>query len=573
MNVQPIGQAGLPRPRGARSAPNASTWHLCAGAYLDQLFARRVLEEYRSDGLRAVAPSYSVDAQLVVDHCEQAEWLRLLRDLAICSVLFAWLLVNPWALLVVVSSLWSLHMFRLLRRVEQRREQRTWLERALGQTPAWIRALLRVWFWSTPFGVGLWLVSGLLSLVPLASFLALGTGVFGVSGLEGLFRTQLSSTLLLVLLWLSVTTYLLVTWASLVNQVTGDQGATPRPAQPANNVTVYSGRTYYPFVGAGEHVRTWAFALELLPVAGRFSFEGQPDCQVTIPELNQRVAERLQALGDPTLPAVERLHGIWVEDRVFAEGIRLFGDEVLLPDPERAPNLRVSPEHVRAVMERPIGAVRHCLAVHVTSWSGEVVVSVFLHFATDGKMLYLESSSFVLPPVRQSYQVVDGLLPRLGVAEVGRAMAQAGYLLGTRVIRAPFGVFGVLRAHLWRSRSSVRAIARIRASLGYDYGATAGVREMAAASDFDNYFQELDAGKYLKIIQRRIFQAVLEFLEEQGVDTTEYRRQQNEITNNGVVITGGTVHGSVAGGLFAQAASQSTSRPSAPGGHHAAPAQ
>jgi hypothetical protein len=77
-----------------------------------------------------------------------------------------------------------------------------------------------------------------------------------------------------------------------------------------------------------------------------------------------------------------------------------------------------------------------------------------------------------------------------------------------------------------------------------------------AASGYRHFFQEMDDEKFVKIIERRTFEVILDFLEEHHVDTTEYRAQQTALLNVGILQTGsGTIvnSGATAVGTQAQA--------------------
>jgi hypothetical protein len=63
--------------------------------------------------------------------------------------------------------------------------------------------------------------------------------------------------------------------------------------------------------------------------------------------------------------------------------------------------------------------------------------------------------------------------------------------------------------------------------------------------------QHQDVSKYQKLIERRVIASVLDFLDDRGVDTTEYRARATSILNisGGFVSTGdnATFQGPVAG--------------------------
>ena len=88
-----------------------------------------------------------------------------------------------------------------------------------------------------------------------------------------------------------------------------------------------------------------------------------------------------------------------------------------------------------------------------------------------------------------------------------------------------------------------------------DYGALLSVREAAAASGWQRYFQVLDDARYVKVIEQRIFRSLVEFLDEHDIDTSGLVARSEMLVNNGVMVTGGgTVNAqAVAAGANAQA--------------------
>jgi len=75
---------------------------------------------------------------------------------------------------------------------------------------------------------------------------------------------------------------------------------------------------------------------------------------------------------------------------------------------------------------------------------------------------------------------------------------------------------------------------------------------MASSLSPVTYLQRLDASKYAKLLERRINEAVIDYLRDQGIDTSEYENRVNVFTNNGVMIAGDNL-GSAAGGDNAKA--------------------
>ena len=79
--------------------------------------------------------------------------------------------------------------------------------------------------------------------------------------------------------------------------------------------------------------------------------------------------------------------------------------------------------------------------------------------------------------------------------------------------------------------SNVAAVNVVHLTRGFDYGARIGVREMASPGGARNLVQIRDVEKYRKLIERRVIASVLDFLDERGVDTAEYRARATSVLN------------------------------------------
>jgi hypothetical protein len=82
----------------------------------------------------------------------------------------------------------------------------------------------------------------------------------------------------------------------------------------------------------------------------------------------------------------------------------------------------------------------------------------------------------------------------------------------------------------------------IRCNPMYNYGAVQSIREQAASPNYRMYFQKLDKEMHVKTIEQNILDAIIDFLDNHGVDTASLRERQSTILNNGVIVTGGSIH-------------------------------
>jgi hypothetical protein len=74
----------------------------------------------------------------------------------------------------------------------------------------------------------------------------------------------------------------------------------------------------------------------------------------------------------------------------------------------------------------------------------------------------------------------------------------------------------------------------------YDYGAHFSVRELAAQRPTVKFMQMLDGAKYIKLLDKAVTEAVVDFLDENGVDTTEF---QTAVLNVAYDFRGATFRG------------------------------
>jgi hypothetical protein len=348
------------------------------------------------------------------------------------------------------------------------------------------------------------------------------------------------------------------------------------------NLTLYSGedpflgtgvtplgwRTSDSRVGAGE--QAWSIAIELSrkdPEGGGEQKDGLLGSlprgarrgQVSIDpvRLHETLRERLLELGAPELPRNERVGSLTVDHHVVGEG-RLKWNSPLVDPVRMVPYSQVSPEAITALIRHPQARLRSYLRVSISdegpmvfaddqpvigSVDQDVVVSAFVYVAVEGRMFYLQFVPTSLAPVDESFRVVDRM-PRPGSGEflamVAGNKARTAFF---DIIDAPFSVYRTLRQMWTEYRAAGARVPAGREDAHTDIGARLSVRELGAQPHPRTYIQQLDVSKYTQILERLVLEAVLDFLDSAGVDTTAYRASAQAIYNSGVIV-GGNVAGS-----------------------------
>lgn len=296
------------------------------------------------------------------------------------------------------------------------------------------------------------------------------------------------------------------------------------------NITVFRG--YSPFLGYGTIIGNWSFAVNIAKPA-----TGRTVRPFTVQELHDHIAARVAALALP---------GVAIEDRVLVNGDDLL-DEIpasverqILPDRFAAPAGKVEDALVRQLLTDSQGRARTYLCVRIAGWSGELVLCVFLRFDVSpaSDLLFVEASYSLLTPIRDTYREVDLVYSRTNPVQVFRIMLRSTRVVTLRVAACWPSLIRFIATPLLRIFRNLRDRWHILGEHSFNYGARLSVREAASDKRYRRYFHQLDSEMYAKTAERRILDALVEFLEDHGIDTTEITQRSETILNNGVLVTG-----------------------------------
>jgi hypothetical protein len=532
------------RPAAGADATNAATRYLCVGAHLDQSFNDQVLSELFGQTHRAVAPSYGFDVGLVLAHCLAARRRRHGRDLLLAAAGLTACLLGPLHT-VLLGLFWS----AVGRRVDAfwHRSDESW-----ESPPAkdWIPRV------AVPLAVG-WLVVVILLLskaMPVLDAVRRALFVGALAGVTG---------------WLvlyAVTFGELARRRLLFRDLRQEQFH-QRPSRDVRmarrlrerldtitwgqlgNVTVYN--SYDPFVGAGRRLRGWNFTTSLVAAPNREAVES-----FSVAELVDHVRARVNELRAPDdSPAAgapmsdSQIPGLIVSDQIFVHGLEIEQDKRFLSKPGVSPRTLLSSDEVKYIACAPQGAARHYCSVQVRSWGGEIVTFTLFHFSAAGGKLHFECVRRVLPPIKEEYHLVDTTRARPTLTEWVRLMAEAAVQTVPTFTGAPFRLAKDIYFDLWSDR--------LPKGTSIDYAARFAVRQAAADVRFHKYFQYVDNEKHLKFIERTVLSAICEFLDNHGIDTTEFKKHQTNLLNMGIIHLGDNLTiGAVALGAQANAVNE-----------------
>jgi len=560
--------------RRATGLASNPTRYLCAAAYLNPDYANRVIGELVASH-RAVAPSVDMDLGPVIRHCLQARKIALVRDAVLAFLLVAGLLLALLPTIVVLVIALGLGFLR----------GPSWQRRSAGAKIAGVAIV----------GFVLVGVAGLVVIILVIRAVGhiFSSGPAGVAvGTGGSSASAILSFLLPVIVFLALIATTVIIHTYVKYRTLSEHlrpGAPPMQFSPSGpdvesriaqveaaqwgNVTLYSGEN--PFIGTGRVNRAWSIAIELRerpPARDLVARQLPPRRYVPLDpvELQRIIRQRLLKLNDPGLPENERISALTVEDHVVGEGLRRWDGPLIDPD-QRIPYSQAGNEAVLALVHHPQAGLRYYQRVSVNDRGQavfsngqeviagadqEVAVSAFIYVAVEGRMLYVEFVTTVLPPIQRPYHIID----RLPTTSSGAFLAKVIHEAATSMFADLIGAIPGLIRSLLVMRRERKAFAEEADSyddyLFGDVGVQMSTRELGSARSPHTYIQDLDVTKYTKIIERLLNDTVLEFLYSKGVDTSAYASSANTIVN-GNVVSVGTNNGSFAVGDFATVSSPS----------------
>jgi hypothetical protein len=305
-----------------------------------------------------------------------------------------------------------------------------------------------------------------------------------------------------------------------------------------SNLIVHDG--YRAFVGYGELLNAWSMVMHLRKKDGDEQRSvADPPVQLDVAEIHRTVSEEMLRLrGANGLAPGFRLRDLAEGEQVVVSSAALLRHRdfdglarSILPALNSAPSASLTEAQVREISTGSREWIRSYRGYQIDSWDRDLVVTAFLRISCGDGVLYLEWSVFQLNPIddRYRWELWELASPR---RTLGVAMATAvGFPLSLwpRIRRLGRALLAEMKDESKRIHPDV-------------YGARKSIREIATADEPQNYFQDVDTVRYLRLLEERLLVAVRRFLEQAGLSTEDFDQQRLTVVNS-TVINGGQFSG------------------------------
>lgn len=548
---------------------DATTRYLCAAAHLDPAFSDLAIAEFLIEPVRAIPPAPGVDSAAVLRDAVAARARRRIRDAILLPLLVVLAFVSPPALLL-------------------------WLVVALvasvgGATVGSSRPPIAVARSLGGAAVGSWRNTVFFALLVLAGILLLpqllSLGLFGAPPADLYRALSEGSSFSYWVLFIAVLALVVIGideftvhhlvyssfrrgsflpdgrhtgsgWERAVRTLGHEsfrhsfariEAADEHGAHHPDLADVVVHRGFSPFIGAGAQIHRKIIPLPLEPAeksaAGDPGGKTRPEPRpISVVELHQHVAAAINELrSSSSLGPGGRLAGLTRREQVLMAADRLVTNLDTQPQPavlgdlHRPPAAHIPVAAARRVADTPQEWARYYQCFRIEAWDRDLTTSCYLHAGTDQRMLFLEWTFCVLPPIQEGYREIDRLRDPV-LTPLKRSLMELVVLPAT-VIRRYRSVFHRFRPLVQRDGEVVPD----------RYGAGKSLRELAAARDVQTYFQDVDAERYVKVLNAALVRAVGKYLEDHGYSVVEFMKVADPVVNQINNVSGGTFFGSAVG--------------------------
>jgi len=257
------------------------------------------------------------------------------------------------------------------------------------------------------------------------------------------------------------------------------------------------------------------------------------------PDLLHFIARHVRAQGvaDPVSHALPDLH----VGEVLARPIQLMRDA----------SRQIDPTGLRGTLMKPPSgsAERVYVRAQATSWGGEVVGTIFVSVALEGRFLRLVVLPYILGPIA----------PELRVAETISERGLPTHLLLSSALAARELWFAIRGARARAEKLAAR-LKRVRSrNAQSDFedepSETFTLREQYSVDTEDDLHQAEDGVRIIQVMEQRVFAVTEIFLEEHGIATGQFEQQVGQVLNSYVIIGS---NNNVAAAANAQAGNHNT---------------
>lgn len=296
-----------------------------------------------------------------------------------------------------------------------------------------------------------------------------------------------------------------------------------------HNAIIFGG--FSPFAGYGIDLDGWSFTID----TRKPKIDGIPPADV-----NQK-----EFLNHISFALAENMVEGSIQDKLFVNGLRIRNNQQFLSDVKAPPITSIDQSAVEDKIGSPEQDARHYRLLSMPLTHGHMFLTFFYRSSMLGGNLFIESRSFLLPPIKPQLSELIQLPTRSGLSYYSRLFLSKLLLSPVSWLSGPIFVFSMLgklqSGIIWTLFGHPEDKLKKRTET-YNYGHEFSLREGWASKSYQTYFQMLDKDMATKTFQHIIVNSIVDYLDGKGIATEDIKERRTQIFNSGVIVSGGTVN-------------------------------
>ena len=301
------------------------------------------------------------------------------------------------------------------------------------------------------------------------------------------------------------------------------------------NVIIYNG--FSPFVGSGVSINKWSFAVDLS--------KGKENMGDILKPISFQISELYSYIDNLIINL--KVPGLIIENNLYVNGGEIRNNKNILPNILMRPITKVEDSFLNYFVENNDHSIRYYKCIRVIDWKGELILSIFLRFSKIGSNLFIEAHHKLLLPLIDYYRQFDKFKSVPSFKDIINLIIDAFFsslitlIMLITIILFPLYIFYKLIYVFEKDQKLGEKEKDIKSNSQFNYGVAASLRERISQNQYQRYFQQLDQEMYLKVIERRIIDGLLKFLDSKNIDTSDFKETKSTILNHGVMVSGGSI--------------------------------
>lgn len=296
-----------------------------------------------------------------------------------------------------------------------------------------------------------------------------------------------------------------------------------------HNAIIFGG--FSPFAGYGIDLDGWSFTID----THKPKIDGVAPLDIDQQDFLNHISSVL----------AKNITAGSIQDKLFVNGLRIRENKQFLSDIKATPTTNIEPSAVEAKIASPEQDARHYRLLSIPLSYGQLFLTFFFRSSMLGGNLFVESRSFLLPPIKPELTELIHLPSRRGFPYCSRLflskllLSPVGWLPGPYFV---LSMLGKVQSNIvWALFGHPEDKLKTRTET-YNYGHAFSLREEWASKTYQTYFQMVDKDMATKTCQHLIINAIVDYLDAKGIATDDIKERRTQIFNSGVIVSGGTVN-------------------------------